>query len=317
MNIFIDPLLFIQFLRQSIGGIFDSFFISCSFYGETVSIVVLMALFYWCIDKKLGEYLFISLCGTNFITSFLKNTLCIYRPWILDSRVKPVTEALATATGYSFPSGHTSNAVNLFGGLILRGKYSKTLNIIFAVCMILILFSRNYLCVHSILDVFGALIYTVIVLIIFSKIFDKLEENPNLDIIISAIGLILMMLVSVFTFAKGYPMDYDSAGKLIVDPAIMTLGTYYLMGFAAGILISWPIERRFIKFSAKGTTENKIIRFLGGFIGIGFIVKVILPIIGSNTALEKFTGMFILGLFIMLIYPAIIKYFQNHKTEKN
>ncbi|WP_296890181.1 phosphatase PAP2 family protein [uncultured Methanobrevibacter sp.] len=317
MNIFIDPILFIQFLRQSIGGIFDSFFISCSFYGETVSVIVLMALFYWCIDKKLGEYLFISFCGINFITSFLKNALCIYRPWILDSRVKPVTEALATATGYSFPSGHASNAVNLFGGLILRGKYSKTLNIIFAVCMILILFSRNYLGVHSILDVLGALLYTVIVLIIFSKIFDKLEENPNLDIIISAIGLILMILVSVFTFAKGYPMDYDSAGKLIVDPVIMNLGTYYIMGLVAGILISWPIERRFIKFSAEGTTENKIIRFLGGFIGIGFIVKVILPIIGSNTALENFTGMFILGLFIMLIYPAIIKYFQNHKIEKN
>ncbi|AMD17198.1 hypothetical protein TL18_03665 [Methanobrevibacter sp. YE315] len=311
MNIIVDPLLFIQFFRQSIGGIFDSFFVSCSYYGETISVIVLMALFYWCLDKKLGEYLFIAFCGSNIVTSFLKNIACIYRPWILDSRIHPVNDAMPSATGYSFPSGHSSNVTTLFGGIIIRGKYSKALNIVFAVCMMLVLFSRLYLCVHSVLDVLGAFIYTVIVLLIFSKLFDRLDEKPNFDIIISVIGLILAAIVTIYILTKGYPMDYDSAGKLIVDPAILTLGAFYNIGLISAILISWPIERRFIKFSDEGTTEIKMIRFLCGFVGIGFIATVILPLIGSTTPLVNFLGMFILGLFVMLIYPAIIKFFQK------
>lgn len=313
MNIFIDPLLFLQFIRQAIGGIFDSFFVSCSYYGETISVIVLMALFYWCLDKKLGEYLFISFCGSNIVTSFLKNFACIYRPWILDSSVDPVKEALPGATGYSFPSGHSSNITNLFGGLIIKGKYSKALNVIFACCIVIVLFSRLYLCVHSVLDVFGAFIYTIIILLIFSKLFDKLDEKPNLDIIISVVGLIIIILVTVYIFTKGYPMDYDSAGKLIVDPAVMTLSSFYNTGLISAILISWPIERRFIKFSDEGTTEIKIIRFLCGFIGIGFISTVIIPLIGNSTALTNFLGMFIEGLFVMLIYPAVIKFFQKRQ----
>lgn len=313
MNIFIDPLLFLQFLRQSVGGIFDSFFVSCSFYGETVSVIVLMALFYWCLDKKLGEYLFITFCASNLLTSLLKNIACIYRPWILDSRIQPVKEALPGATGYSFPSGHSSNVTNLFGGIIIKGKYSKALKIIFAICMLLVIFSRLYLCVHSILDVFSAFIYTIIILLIFSKIFDKLDEKANLDIIISVVGLILTVLATVYILTKGYPMDYDSAGKLIVDPAVMTLGAFYNGGLISAILISWPIERRLIKFSDEGTTEIKIIRFLCGFIGIGFIATVIIPLIGNTTPLTNFLGMFILGLFVMLIYPAMIKFFQKRK----
>ena len=316
MDIFVDPLLFLQFLRHLTGGIFDSFFVSCSYYGETVSVIVLMALFYWCLDKKLGEYLFITFCGSNLITSCLKNVACIYRPWILDSRIAPVKEALPGATGYSFPSGHSSNVTNLFGGLIIKGKYSKALNIVFAVCMVLVLFSRLYLGVHSILDVLGAFAYTIIVLLIFSKIFDKIDEKPNLDIIISIVGLVLTVLVTIFILTKGYPMDYDSAGKLIVDPAVLTLGSFYNTGLISAILISWPIERRFIKFSDEGTTEIKIIRFLCGFLGIGFISTVIIPLIGSSTALANFSGMFILGLFVMLIYPALIGFFQKRQILK-
>ena len=75
-----------------------------------------------------------------------------------------------------------------------------------------------YLGVHSILDVIGGVILAIVVLIIMNKVFDKLEENPNLDIIISVVGLILLAIVTVITLTKSYPIDYDSAGKIIVEP---------------------------------------------------------------------------------------------------
>ncbi len=133
-------------------------------------------------------------------------------------KLKPVKEALPHAGGYSFPSGHSSDAANLFGGLALRGKYSKAAIILCIVCLLLIVFSRLYLGVHSILDVIGGVILAIVVLIIMNKVFDKLEENPNLDIIISVVGLILLAIVTVITLTKSYPIDYDSAGKIIVEP---------------------------------------------------------------------------------------------------
>ena len=315
MNILIDPLLFLQYLREINGGLFNTFFTSCSFYGETVSSIALIAIFYWCIDKKMGEYLAISSCFSNIFMVFLKNLVSLYRPWVLDSRVKPVKESLAMAGGYSFPSGHSSNAANFFGGLALRGKYSKAAIILCIVSLFLIVFSRLYLGVHSILDVSGGVILAIVVLIIMNKVFDKLEENPNLDIIISVVGLIFLVIATVVSLTKSYPIDYDSTGKIIVDPIKNIIGSFYIYGLVTSILISWPIERRFINFSDEGTTESKIIRGVCGLIGIGLISYVITPIIGIVTYIQNFAGSFILGLFIMLIYPAIIKYFQNRATS--
>ena len=91
-----------------------------------------------------------------------------------------------------------------------------------------------------------------------NQVFDKLEENPNLDIIISVVGLILLAIVTVITLTKSYPIDYDSAGKIIVEPIKNLLISFKIYGLVTSLLISWPIERRFINFSHEGTTETKI-----------------------------------------------------------
>ena len=78
-------------------------------------------------DKKLGKYLFISFAGSNLIASFAKMFACINRPWILDSRVQPVKDALPSAQGYSFTSGHTTNGTVIFAGTALRKKLPKFL----------------------------------------------------------------------------------------------------------------------------------------------------------------------------------------------
>ena len=263
-------------------------------------------------NKKLGEYLFVSQAGADLVNGFVKITACIYRPWVLDSRVHPLKEAISGATGYSFPSGHTTSATNLFFGSVLRGNFSKGLNIALLACLFLIAFSRNYVGVHSVLDVIFGFILTVIVLLIFSKLFDNLEENPNLDIVISAIGILISILIVIYALTKSYPMDYDAAGKLLVDPAILMLSTFRNAGLAIATFISWPIERRFIKFSDEGSLEDKALRFVCGFVALEFIINVIMPLFG-NTPIEAFLEFFVLMIFVMLVYPAIIKFFQNRK----
>lgn len=159
-----------------------------------------------------------------------------------------------------------------------------------------------------------AIIFTLIVLVVFSKLFDNLENNPNLDILISVIGIIISILVVIYSLTKSYPLDYDAAGKLIVDPAILTIDTFKYAGFAVGIFFSWPIERRFIKFLTAGTVETKVLRFICGFIGLEFIINVILPLIGE-TPIGGFIQYFLIMVFVMLIYPIIFKFFENRANK--
>lgn len=244
----------------------------------------------------------------------MKIIACIYRPWILDPRVHPVKEAIPTATGYSFPSGHTTNATNLFGGLVLRGHLSKALKIILIAGILLVGFSRIYLGVHTIIDVSFAIIFTLIILVFFSKLYDMLDEKPNLDIIISSVAIIIGILILIYTMTKSYPLDYNSAGKLIVDPAIMTIDTFKYVGVGVGVFLSWPIERRYIKFSTEGTLKRKILRFICGLIPVIIIKKCLSPLLGDDP-LGGFLQFFVVMIFIMLIYPIIIKLFQKRNNQ--
>lgn len=306
--------MFLQFFREVTGGIFDSFFVTCSYFGGDAIIIAMIAIVYWCLHKKLGEYLLLAHAGAELVNGVAKITACVYRPWILDSRVHPVDGVIEGATGYSFPSGHTTAATSVFFGSVLRGNFSKGLNIALIVCLILIAFSRNYVGVHSVLDVIFGFIFTVIVLLIFSKLFDKLDEKPNLDILISAIGILISILIIVYALTKSYPMDYDAAGKLIVDPAKLMLDTIKNSGLAIATFICWPIERRFIQFSIEGSLEDKVLRFICGFLGLEFIMNVIMPLF-AKTPFQSFFKYFVMVIFIMLIYPAIIKFFQNRKSN--
>lgn len=308
--------MFLQFIRQVTGGIFDLFFLRCSDFGMlSISLIFLMSAVYWCLDKKLGEYIIVSMAGANLVNGFAKITACIYRPWILDSRIHPVKEAIATATGYSFPSGHTTDATAFFGGAALRGRFPKLLNAALILCIILVGFSRNYLGVHSVVDVIFGFVFTLIVLLIFSRLFDKLEERPNLDIVISCVGIAISILIVIYALTKSYPMDYDAAGKLIVNPAIMATDTIRNAGLAIGTFICWPVERRFVKFSADGSLETKVTRFIFGFIALLLIETAIFPLFGDDY-FAAFIKDFIMIAFVMLIYPAIIKLFQSRNHDK-
>lgn len=141
-----------------------------------------------------------------------------------------------------------------------------------------------------------------------------LDEKPNLNIIISSVAIIIGILILIYTMTKSYPLDYNSAGKLIVDPAIMTIDTYKYVGLGVGVFLSWPIERRYIKFSTEGTLKRKILRFICGLIPLIIIKKCLSPLLGDDP-LGGFLQFFVVMIFIMLIYPIIIKLFQKRNNQ--
>ena len=313
----IPILLFLEALREATGGIFDTFFLTCTELTDLRNALFLFAILYWCIDKKLGELLLISFNFSRLFNGFLKITACIYRPWIIDPNVHPVEEAMDDL-GYSFTSGHATVATILFGGGALYGNVRKGMKVLLIICLFLVCFSRCYLGVHSPADVLCAIASSLIILYITKKVFDKYEDNPNLDLIIAAFGIIVSILLMVYAVTKSYPMDYV-AGKLIVDPTEMSIDAFKDAGLAIGMLISWVIERRFIKFTSDGNVESRVMRFIGGFVGYEILLTVVYPIVKDFYIPEvgKFLGYFIFPVYIMIIVPVIIKFFQNRSKEKS
>ena len=111
---------------------------NCTDFGNLPIILFLIAMIYWSYDKKLGEYLLVSLSFSRLANSFAKLTACVYRPWVADSNVHPYEKALETATGYSFPSGHITSGTILFIGSIIRGNITKGLQLFFIFCLVLL-----------------------------------------------------------------------------------------------------------------------------------------------------------------------------------
>ena len=92
-------LLFLQGIRESVGGPLNTFFMNCTNFGNLSIILFLIAMIYWSYDKKLGEYLLVSLSFSRLANSFAKLTACVYRPWMANSNIHPYEKALESSTG--------------------------------------------------------------------------------------------------------------------------------------------------------------------------------------------------------------------------
>lgn len=145
-------------------------------------------------------------------------------------------------------------------------------------------------------------------LVAFKFLLDWVDKNPSKDWIVLVSGVALCVILILYAALKGYPVDYDDAGKVIVDPQKMSVDAFKNAGMGLGFIIGWFLERRFIKFSVEGKRYMRIIRY-AVCIGIYFLVKELAaPLIpelipgGVGKAIEQF----IVILYITAGAPLII-----------
>ena len=105
----IQYLLFLQDFRNSIDNALTPFMEGVSMFAVTY-LILFPVYYYWNRNKRDGLYALVAYYFCMVITPLVKLTACVYRPWIRDSRIVPAGKAIVTATGYSFPSGHTTTA---------------------------------------------------------------------------------------------------------------------------------------------------------------------------------------------------------------
>ena len=281
-------LLFLQGLRLRLSGCFDGFFLSMTRLAESPIPFVILACVYWCLDKRLGQLMALQTGFACSIGQTLKGFCHIQRPWVRDSRIHPVESAVATATGYSFPSGHTirAGAAYLTLGLELRHKRQKQAGTAAVIVFLLIAFSRNYLGVHTLEDVVVGTLVCILSYLVFGYVVTWTENGGARDVIVCAVACILAFL----------PM--------------LELGCLSNSGACFGFFGGWLIERHFIRFSVPKSRGLKISRGIWGSLGILLITTVFQA---SLSALmpgkyASFFANFFLAFFIMALYPAIFSH---------
>lgn len=311
----IEYLLLLQNLREATGNIFNSFFSYITTYGEELLTMMLVAAIYWCVNKSEGIYTMMTWGTGRLVNGFLKLTFCAYRPWIRDARVTPVDGAKTAATGYSFPSGHTTNATSVYGSIAMSKKAKTCLRVLMILMIFLVGFSRNYLGVHTPQDVLVGCGVTVALLFFIKWLLKKVDEVPNLDIIVLVAGIVLNIAVIAYAALKSYPLDYGADGNLIVDPAKMAIDTYKGCGFSLAVLISWFVDRRWLHYEVSGTPIERVTWYVAGILGYFAVLYIIVPLMPS-TILGACMDRFIRLIYVMLVVPFVIQKVNQRKMKK-
>lgn len=273
---------------------------------------------YWCIDKKAGTFILMGFSGAFLANQTLKNTFCVYRPWILDSRIVPYEKALTNATGYSFPSGHTTMAVSTYGSLAVWQRKRKPLMIICIILTLLTGFSRNWLGVHTGWDVLVALILPIAALFVAHIVLKLVERNPKCDLLVLIVGALLIGAALAFIILKPYPADLAADGTALVNIQEMQTDCFRSCGISFGFLLGWFLERRFVNYKIECSFAKRIIYFISGF-GIALLLYVlVLPFAFSMLPenWNKLLKYFSVFLFVTFGFPAIMNYFEKRRQAK-
>ncbi|WP_310602504.1 phosphatase PAP2 family protein [Anaerosporobacter sp.] len=292
---------FLKLLESIRTPLLDRLSILLTFFGEEVIVLAIICFLYWCYNKRLAYGICFSFFASGLLVQTLKITFRIPRPWVRDSSFIAVKKAVTTATGYSFPSGHTQCATALYSTLAWNTKRTRNRVLCFLI-IFCVMFSRMYLGVHTPLDVLVSFSLTLILSLVTNYLvahFELLDKNYKrtaivLSVISIAIAAYSLILLQHSVIDAKYAADCCKAAASGI-----------------GFSIGWYIESCYIRFSEQTTYPSRqVIKFLIG-IGITVLLKVGLKAILGDSIPADMLRYFILVLWITTAYPYFLKRFES------
>jgi membrane-associated phospholipid phosphatase len=271
----------IKFIQSFNTPILDAFFIAVTNLGSSVFYYLMIPVFYWSVNKKAGITLTASLLCSMYINVVIKEIVALARP-IGSPGIRSLF--VASAGGFSFPSGHAQGA-STFWGVVMNWYRSRRVYRLGATVIILVGLSRLYLGVHWPLDVLTGMILGLTISMVFmwgSKSASSIPLIPNafLSIIIPIILVCLLPHRDNFVY----------------------------MGMLSGSWLGYIFEEHFIGFEPENKGRLKaVIKYLIGFIGFFLMyvgLKSILPPYNAYHMLRYF----IIGLWLTFGAPILFRW---------
>ena len=145
------------------------------------------------------------------------------------------------------------------------------------------------------------------------KLMERIKADPKKDIPVMCVGIVIAIAVAVFAAVMSYPVDYDEAGKLLVDGAKMAKDTYKGVGWCIGFFTGWVLERRFVDFSTDIPIITRMTRLVTGLLcyyAVTLILKAILNNCFSGVVATILTT-FIQTFYVTFVFPWCIKRWEH------
>ncbi|MCR5099301.1 MAG: phosphatase PAP2 family protein [Lachnospiraceae bacterium] len=240
-----------------------------SFLGETTIMLVIMGILYWGLDKEFGKYVGVNILVAITFNPLIKNIFIRRRPYFesegidLKRLIEPKADKYdMLAQGYSFPSGHSSGSLTLYGSLAcyMKKRWMTVLAIVFP---ILVGFSRVVVGAHYPTDVFVGWIMGIAIIFLVPL----LREKAPSDIVFNIILAVVFAVGFFYCTSDDY---FSSYGMLL------------------GFVFADPFEQKFVNFENTKNPIRVILRVIGG-LGLYEVLNPILKMPFSDEFLNSGT----------------------------
>lgn len=232
-------------LQKSLGQTGIAVLSFFSAFGEETLLILILGFMYWGVDKERGKSVGLSVIMALTWNTVFKNIALRRRPYFDHADIKihrlvdPSADAYdISSQGYSFPSGHSTNAVSLFGSLAvgLRKKWTTALA---AAIPLLVGVSRVAVGAHYPTDVLGGWLLGAAAMLLVPALRKRIKSRALFN------GVLLLSVLPGLFYCRS--TDYFSSLGLLVG---------FMAGFAA--------EEKYVRFENARSPLRVLLRVLGG-----------------------------------------------------
>jgi membrane-associated phospholipid phosphatase len=254
-----------------------------TFLGSQEFYLLLVPLFYWCLNKELGADLGVLLVLSSFTNTALKSFFKHSRPFWEDPALQ-----LGDESSFSTPSAHAQSSAALFGYLawfVADKRRGRLWAVLLGVLMVLVALSRVYLGVHFLGDVIWGVAVGLGLAALYvwlkPKLLPQLKRFPTgihvlLALVAAAFIFVVVSLLLAVPFGSGQMFGelYANAYRSALEDAAT------IAGLAFGLWVGLALETRKVRFSVAGPWWHRVLRYVFGIIGLFAIwmgLRIIFP----------------------------------------